>query len=237
MLLDVLLSTADLLNYIKPEYVIKTFGVAVVIAFVFAETGLFFGFFLPGDSLLFTVGLFASLVNPDTGETFITTNIVLLIIYVFVAAVAGNFVGYYFGKYTGSSLYKRKDNFLWKRKYLDMTENFYKRNGAMAVIGGRFLPIIRTFVPILAGIIKLEYKKFVIYNLAGAFLWSTSFILLGYFLGQLVPGIGKQLEYIIVGLIAITLIPVVLTYFKEQKRAKKEEALKAAAQQREEVSA
>jgi membrane-associated protein len=205
----------DLLQWMKPEHIISVGGAwapYIVMAVIFAETGLLIGFFFPGDSLLFTVGLLIG-----TGK--IDFNIVVLLVGVFLAAVIGNTVGYLFGKNVGPRLFKKEDSWLFKKKYLDMTQSFYERHGRMAIIAGRFLPIIRTFVPVLAGAIKLDFKKFTFYNLIGGLAWTASFILLGYFLGGLFPDtITKNLDYIVIGLIVITIIPVIRTYLRERKR-------------------
>jgi membrane-associated protein len=202
----------NLKDLIRPEHLLNTGGPIVLLLVIFAETGLFFGFFFPGDSLLFTAGLLC-------GTNDFKFNIVLLVVSVFGAAVLGNTVGYWFGYRVGPRLFKRDDSLIFKKKYLDMTQSFYDRYGKVAVIAGRFLPIIRTFVPILAGAIKLDFKKFMLYNIIGAAAWVSSFILLGYFLGAYVKGVKDNLDYIVIGLVIITIIPVIRTYFKEKRRA------------------
>ena len=138
---------------------------------------------------------------------------------VFIAAIIGNTVGYFVGKTLGPRLFKKEDSLLFKKKYLDMTKSFYERYGRLAIIAGRFLPIIRTFVPVLAGAIKLDFMRFTLYNIAGGLAWTASFILLGYFLGASFPGpITKNLDYIVILLIVITIIPVIRTYRRERKR-------------------
>ncbi len=198
-------------QYVNPEYIIETGGFAILLLIVFAETGLFFGFFFPGDSLLFTAGLLASM-------GILPTHIVLLLIGLTSAGIAGNFAGYWFGSSMGAKLFNKKDSLIFKKKYLMMTQGFYDRYGKMALIAGRFLPIIRTFAPIMAGVIKMDFKKFVIYNVAGSFLWVFSFTLAGYFLGMAFPNIKDYLEYIVLGLIIVTIIPVIRTYLRERKK-------------------
>jgi membrane-associated protein len=206
-----------LLQWLKPEHIIQVGGEwapYIVMAVIFAETGLLVGFFFPGDSLLFTAGLLVG-----TGD--IKFNIVLLLVGVLAAAILGNTTGYLFGKSVGPRLFKKEDSLLFKKKYLDMTQNFYERHGKLAIIAGRFLPIIRTFVPVLAGAIKLDFGKFTTYNIIGGLAWTASFILLGYFLGARFPGpIKENLDYIVIGLIIITIIPVIRTYIKEKRRSK-----------------
>lgn len=214
-------SITELFNEFKelidPAKVIAKYGLIVILAFVFAETGLFFGFFLPGDSLLLTAGVLANQTNPDTGNPILDVNIYLLIVLVITAAILGNTVGYYFGRYTGPKLFKKEDSRIFKKKYLDSTKDFYDRNGALALIMGRFLPIFRTFVPILAGTIQMSASKFFVYNVIGAVVWVTSFIVAGYALSEVV---GDNLKYVIIALIIVTLLPALKTFLKERKRAK-----------------
>jgi len=200
----------SLQHFIDPEKLLKEGGFYVVLFVIFAETGLFFGFFLPGDYLLFLAGMFVA-----TGR--LDVNIYVLILGLIVAAVAGNFTGYWFGRKTGPVLYKRKDSFFFKKKYLLAAERYYRKQGAFALIMGRFVPIVRTFAPIFAGVVKLEVKKFALYNISGAILWIASLTLLGYFLGRsFAEQIEEYLVYIIIGFIAITTIPLVITFVKKR---------------------
>ncbi len=200
----------SLQHFIDPEKLLKEGGFYVVLFVIFAETGLFFGFFLPGDYLLFLAGMFVA-----TGR--LDVNIYVLILGLIVAAVAGNFTGYWFGRKTGPVLYKRKDSFFFKKRYLLAAEKYYRKQGAFALIMGRFVPIVRTFAPIFAGVVKLEVKKFALYNISGAILWIASLTLLGYFLGRsFAEQIEEYLVYIIIGFIAITTIPLVITFVKKK---------------------
>lgn len=197
-------------HFIDPEKLLKEGGFYVVMFVIFAETGLFFGFFLPGDYLLFLAGMFVA-----TGK--LDVNIYLLILGLIVSAISGNFVGYWFGKKTGPVLYQRKDTFFFKKRYLKAAELYYNKQGAFALIMGRFVPIVRTFAPIFAGVVKLDFRKFTLYNLCGAFLWITSLTLLGYFLGRkFEKEINAYLYYIIAGFIIITTIPVLITFLKKK---------------------
>jgi len=197
-------------QFIDPEKLLKEGGFYVVMFVIFAETGLFFGFFLPGDYLLFLAGMFVA-----TGK--LDVNIYVLILGLMFAAISGNFTGYWFGKKTGPVLYHRKDTFFFKKKYLKAAELYYNKQGAFALIMGRFVPIVRTFAPIIAGVVKLEFKKFALYNICGAFLWITSLTLLGYFLGRrFEKEINDYLLYIIIGFITITTIPVIYTFLKKR---------------------
>ncbi|SFG59325.1 DedA family protein [Pedobacter insulae] len=200
----------SLQHFIDPEKLLREGGFYVVVFVIFAETGLFFGFFLPGDYLLFLAGMFVA-----TGK--LDVNIYVLIIGLFIAAVAGNFTGYWFGRKTGPVLYNRKETFFFKKKYLIAAEKYYRKQGAFALIMGRFVPIVRTFAPIFAGVVKLDIKKFALYNVLGAILWIASLTLLGYFLGRrFAQQIEEYLVYIIIGFIVITTIPLIITFVKKR---------------------
>lgn len=194
----------------NPESIIKYGGLALLTFVVFAETGLFIGFFLPGDSLLFTAGLLC-------GIGILESSIQTVIFSICVAAILGNMTGYWFGFKVGPSLFKKKDSILFKKKYVEMTDTFYQRHGGKALILGRFLPIIRTFAPILAGVIKMNFRIFMFYNIIGSLLWGISLTLIGYFLGIKFPWIKDYLGYIVIFLIIITAIPVINTIRKERK--------------------
>lgn len=203
-------------HFIDPEKLLKEGGFYVLIFVIFAETGLFFGFFLPGDYLLFLAGMFVA-----TGK--LDVNIYVLIFGLIVSAVSGNFTGYWFGKKTGPVLYDRKDTFFFKKRYLKAAEAYYHKQGAFALIMGRFVPIVRTFAPIIAGVVKLDFKKFALYNICGAFLWITSLTLLGYFLGKkFEKEINAYLLYIIVGFMVITTIPLLYTFLKKRVHTNEE---------------
>lgn len=199
-------------NCTDPEVIIKG-GLIVILLIIFAENGLFFGFFLPGDTLLFTTGLLAS-----TGK--FDVKIEILLSTISVAAYLGSFFGYYFGLKTGSTLFMKSDSLFFKKKYMFAAEAFFVRYGAIALIMARFLPIIRTFAPIFAGIIRYPFGKFVLYNLIGGTLWVVTLVYGGYLLGRIFPSSKDYLEQIIIGIVIITWIPVVVTYIKERKRAK-----------------
>lgn len=197
-------------HFIDPEKLLKEGGFYVVLFVIFAETGLFFGFFLPGDYLLFLAGMFVA-----TGR--LDVNITVLVLGLCAAAILGNFTGYWFGRKTGPVLYNRNDTFFFKKRYLVAAERYYRKQGAFALIMGRFVPIVRTFAPIFAGVVKLDVKKFALYNIVGAILWIASLTLLGYFLGRkFATQIEEYLVYIIIGFIVITTIPLIITFVKKQ---------------------
>ncbi len=199
---------------LNPQSIIHYGGLTLLLFVIFAETGLFFGFFLPGDSLLFVAGLMC-------GTPIFDVNIYTLLFSVTAAGILGNFVGYFFGKQTGPVLFKRDDSFFFKKKHVNLAKDFYDRYGGAAIVLGRFIPIIRTFVPIMAGVVSLDFKKFVLYNILGCIAWVFSMVLAGYFLGRAFPSLQNRLEYIVIVIILISMIPVVLTYFKERNRRNK----------------
>lgn len=193
---------------IDPEQLLREGGFYLLLFVVFAETGLFFGFFLPGDYLLFLAGMFVATNKLDV-------TIYSLLAGLIIAAILGNFVGYWFGLKTGPMLYHRPDTFFFKKKYLKAAEVYYRKQGAFALIMGRFIPIVRTFAPIFAGVVMLDFKKFAFLNVAGAVLWVTSLSLLGFFLGRkFEKEIDDYLLYIIVGFILVTTVPLVWTYLR-----------------------
>lgn len=209
----------SLQHFIDPEKLLREGGFYVVMFVIFAETGLFFGFFLPGDYLLFLAGMFVA-----TGK--LDVNIYVLIIGLCVSAISGNFVGYWFGRKTGPMLYHRKESFFFKRRYLKAAEVYYNKQGAFALIMGRFVPIVRTFAPIFAGVVGLDFKKFALYNVTGALIWIASLTLLGYFLGiRFEKEINDYLLYIIIGFIVITTIPLIITFVKKKVVSDEKEEL------------
>lgn len=202
-------------NLLNPEFYIRLGGFWMILFIVFAETGLFLGFFLPGDSLLFVSGIFAL---PIIEETFGSTgseflDVTVLATAVAAAAIIGNAVGYWFGRKTGPALYERPDSFFFKKKYLYKAHDFFEEHGAFAVIGARFLPIVRTFVPIVAGIVDMDRKKFMFDNVVGAFAWSFSLIFAGHYLDSLFRyqfniDLKTHLEMIVLVIVLVTTLPI-----------------------------
>ena len=209
------INTLVFLDSFNPESIIQYGGLGLLLLIIFAETGVFFGFFLPGDSLLFVAGLL-------TETEYLDTPVALLIVLLIVAAVSGSTVGYLTGRWAGNYLKHRKDTWYFKKKYLDITQAFYQKHGMMAFILGRFLPIVRTFVTILAGMVKIDMVKFLIFNFLGATIWIVTMVLAGHFLGRLFPGIMTYLELIVIGMILVSAIPVIVTYLKNKKLLAKE---------------
>lgn len=208
----------DLLN---PEFYIENGGFWMIIFIVFAETGLFVGFFLPGDALLFVTGIFSNeIVNTVLfSESNQWIDLGILWVMISAAGILGNFVGYWFGKKGGPFLYERKDTFFFKKKYLIQAHDFYEKNGGWTIVLARFIPFIRTFAPIVAGIVKMDYKKFAFYNIMGCILWVASMLLAGHFLQQLVKtrfgyDLTEHLEGIILVIVAVTTFPVIYKMIK-----------------------
>jgi len=221
------MNSFDWKNLIDPLFYIHfdvngiKLGIYIVLFIVFAETGLFAGFFLPGDSLLFLAGIY----NRELIENvlFIDSafiNVMILSTSVAIAGVLGNIVGYWFGSKSGYYLYNKKDTFWFKKKYLVQSKDFFERHGGRAIIFARFLPIFRTFAPIVAGIVTMDKKKFMFYNVVSSFLWSFTLIFAGHYLyGFLLDNyqidLKNHIELIIIGLVVLTLSPVLLKLAKK----------------------
>ena len=198
----------DLIDFIK---VVSIIGVAAVI---FAESGLLIGFFLPGDSLLFTTGFLI-----QTG--LLPVNIHIAVLIIFLAAVAGDSVGYSFGRRLGPRLFKRQDARLFKQEYIQQAQTFYEKHGGKTIIIARFIPIVRTFAPIVAGAGKMEYKRFISFNVIGGFLWAVGVTYMGYFLGKLFENAGIEIDHVILPIAAviilISVLPPAIHIFKDKK--------------------
>ncbi|MBL7888881.1 MAG: VTT domain-containing protein [Bacteroidia bacterium] len=194
-----------------PQSIIQYGGLALLLFVVFAETGLFIGFFLPGDSLIFISGLIC-VSKPEL----LGVDLLTLIGSLSAAAIIGNMAGYWFGYKVGPPLFKRDDSLIFKKRYLETTKAFYDKNGGKTLIIGRFLPIIRTFAPILAGVIKLDFKQFMIFNVVGALAWIGLLASVGYYLGSY-QWVQENVGYIVIGLVIITAIPIITTYFKSKR--------------------
>ncbi len=202
-------SLSDLL---KPEELIRWGGYIGLTLIIFAETGLLVGFFLPGDSLLVTAGLLASQGRGDL-------NIALLGVLLTVAAIVGNSVGYGVGHAAGPRLFTRESSLLFNRKHLIRAHDFYERHGGKTMVLARFMPIVRTFVPVVAGMAKMDFRAFTIYNVAGGVLWIWSMLLVGYGLGLYVPGVAKHVELMIITVIFLSILPGIISWWRERKKA------------------
>lgn len=189
--------------------IIKTAGYFGLFGIVFAESGLLVGFFLPGDSLLFTAGFLAS-----QG----ILNIWLLILLLFIAAVLGDSTGYALGKKVGPKIFTKKDSLFFHKDHLKRAEQFFQQHGGKAIILARFLPVVRTFAPIVAGVGKMNYRTFLAYNIVGAALWTIGLSLMGYYLGKTIPNVDRYLLPIIVGIIVLSLLPTLFHLLKDKSQ-------------------
>lgn len=197
------------------DWITQHGGLYLVALIVFAETGLFVGFFLPGDSLLFVTGLIiAQSASPFDSAAL---NLPYWIVLITLAGIIGNLVGYWFGKKTGPILFERKDTWLFKRKHLIQAKEFYEKKGGSAIILARFIPIVRTFAPIVAGVVHMERKKFLLYNIIGSFAWVSSMTITGYCLGEN-EWVKSNLEKIVIGLILVTTLPVLYKMIFAKKK-------------------
>ena len=195
-------------NVYNVPVLIRTVGPYGLMAVVFAETGLLVGFFLPGDSLLITAGLFAARGDLD---------IRMLVPSLIFAAVVGNATGYAIGKRTGKALYNRPDSFLFRREHLRMTHEYYEKHGGKTIILAQFIPILRTFAPVVAGVAEMGYTRFASYNVVGAICWVASMTMAGYALGNLVPNIEQRIHYVVAVVIAISLIPPGIAWLRRKR--------------------
>jgi membrane-associated protein len=195
-----------------PESIIKYGGLTLLLFVIFAETGLLIGFFLPGDSLVLIAGIMCA-----SRPELLNITIVVLELSLIIAAVLGNVAGYWFGSKVGQKLMQRKDSVIFKKSYIEITQRFYEKNGGKTLIIGRFLPIIRTFAPILAGIIKIDKFLFMTYNIIGAALWIGVLSTTGYYFGR-EPWVQQNIGYIVIGLIVITMLPLFLLRLRKIER-------------------
>lgn len=216
ILLDTLLSTAfHWSQLLQPQFYIEHGGLWLILFVVFAETGLFAGFFLPGDSLLFVAGIYShNLANEffSSGNEYV--DLIFLVILISLAGIAGNSVGYWFGRKVGPAMYGWKENILFKRKYLVQAHDFYEKHGGGAIVIARFIPIIRTFAPIVAGIVKMDKNKFAIFNVIGCVSWVFSMLFGGHFLQKWILAeynfdLRDHLEIIVLGIVFVTTAPII----------------------------
>lgn len=229
-MLQVLLSDFHWSQLLQPQFYIEHGGLWLILLVVFAETGLFAGFFLPGDSLLFVAGIYSTnLANEflPTGNEYL--DLLVLMLLISAAGIAGNTVGYWFGRKVGPAMYTWKENILFKRKYLEQAHDFYEKHGGGAIIVARFIPIIRTFAPIIAGIVQMERKKFMFFNIVGCFAWVFSMLFAGHFLQKWILSqfgfdLKDRLEFIVLGIVLLTTAPVFIKLFSGRKKKDQNEA-------------
>ncbi|PNG98338.1 DedA family protein [Streptomyces malaysiensis] len=203
-------------QWLDPDYLIETFGLLGVLAIVFAESGLLIGFFLPGDSLLFTTGL---LVTTDV----IKQELWLVCVAVAIAAIVGDQVGYLFGRKVGPALFRRPDSKLFKQDNVEKAHEFFEKHGPKSLILARFVPIVRTFTPIIAGVSRMNYRSFIIFNVIGGVLWGTGVTLLGAALGK-VDFVHQHIELMLIAIVLLSIVPIVIEFLRARGKAKKEAA-------------
>ena len=203
----------ELLHFLRdPRALVQAAGYVGLTAIIFTETGLLIGFFLPGDSLLVTAGLLAS--QPEFG-----LNVYVMGVLLSIAAIVGDTVGYHIGKATGPRIFTREDSLFFNKRHLVRAHEFYERHGGKTIVLARFMPIIRTFAPVVAGVADMRYRDFISYNVFGGILWVWSMLFTGYFLGRLVPGIDRHIEKIIILVIFLSILPGIIAWLRERKRA------------------
>ena len=222
---------------LQPQWYIENGGLWLLLFVVFAETGLFVGFFLPGDSLLFVAGIFAHKMEngePGLAHQFLKligmgnvqnefVDLFVLVGLISIVGILGNAVGYWTGRKVGPAMYNWKDRFLFKKKYLHQAQEFYEKHGGLAIIGARFLPFIRTFAPIVAGIVKMDRKKFHFFNIVGCISWVFTMIFAGYFLQKWILNqfgfdLKDRLELIVLGIVLVTTAPVIIKMVSSKKK-------------------
>lgn len=214
-------------DLVTPMFYIVNGGLWLILFIIFAETGLFAGFFLPGDSLLFVAGIYNAELVESVFPIIHNEYLQLLVLWLFISAagILGNSIGYWFGRKVGPAMYSWKDNFIFKQKYLHEAHDFYEKHGGGAIIFARFLPIVRTFAPIVAGIVAMDKKKFTFFNIVGSFAWVLSMLVAGHFLQKWVLSqfgfnLKERLEVIVVGIVLITTAPVLIKLFFSKKKKK-----------------
>jgi membrane-associated protein len=197
------------------QALVRIGGLVLIAAVVFAETGLLVGFFLPGDSLLVTAGLYCTSANPSEAPLL---NIVTLNLLVIVAAVVGDTVGYWIGAKAGPRIFTREQSLFFSRKHLLRTKEFYERHGGKTIVIARFMPFVRTFAPVVAGVGKMSYRRFISFNVFGGIGWVLSMTLLGFTLGKVYPPITKQIDKVIIVIIFVSLLPGMISYLTNRKK-------------------
>lgn len=215
-------------DFLNPEFYIQHGGLWLFLFIIFAETGLFAGFFLPGDSLLFVAGIYC---NELAAELYSFDNdflnLMLVSVLVVFSGILGNTVGYWFGAASGPYLFRKDDSFFFKKKHLHAAKEFYDKHGGGAIVFARFLPIIRTFAPIVAGIVHMEKRRFAFYNILGCILWAIVMLFAGHYLYQFFLkefgfDLKERLELIVIGIIVVTTAPVIIKLFKgDSKKSSK----------------
>jgi membrane-associated protein len=203
----------ELFHFLRdPRALVQAAGYVGLTAIIFTETGLLIGFFLPGDSLLVTAGLLAA--QPQFG-----LNVYVMGVILSIAAIVGDTVGYHIGKVSGPRIFTREDSLFFHRKHLLRAQDFYERHGGKTIIIARFMPIVRTFAPVVAGVGNMTYRSFIAYNVIGGVFWVWSMLFTGYFLGRYIPGIDQHIEKVIILVVFLSILPGIIAWVREKRRA------------------
>ncbi|HLQ99267.1 MAG TPA: VTT domain-containing protein [Sphingobacterium sp.] len=212
--MDVLFDSFEL--FMDPDWIMKHGGLYLVLLIIFIETGVIFGFFLPGDPILFISGMIIAGANdalhPFQNEVW---NLFFWMLLFIIAAISGNFLGYWFGKKFSHTIHTRKESWFFKRKYIESAHQFYQKKGGVAIVLARFLPVVRTFAPIVGGMVKMNYRVFVFYNILGAAIWVISIMSLGFILGEN-PWVRSNLEWVVLSIVLIVTLPVFTKMIKKK---------------------
>ena len=201
-------------TWLDPDHLIRTFGMLGIMVIVFAESGLLVGFFLPGDSLLFTAGLLVA-------TTGLLPPLWVVIPAIVVAAIVGDQVGYAIGSKAGPRIFHRPDSRFFRQEYVDKAYSYFERYGGRTIILARFVPIVRTFTPVIAGVSKMSYRTFVAYNVVGGVLWGVSVTLIGYYLGQ-IDFVAEHVELILIGIVALSVLPIAAELLRARSRSREQ---------------
>ncbi|MFD4118206.1 DedA family protein [Streptomyces niveus] len=201
-------------QWLNPDHLISTFGLIGILVIVFAESGLLIGFFLPGDSLLFTTGLLVA------GHKYLTQPLWLVCLLIVLAAVLGDQTGYLIGRKAGPALFRRPDSRLFKQENAEKANAFFEKYGPRSIVLARFVPIVRTFTPVIAGVSAMHYRTFVTFNVIGGTLWGAGVTVLGYFLGQ-IDFVKANIELILIAIVVVSLLPIVFEYVRARRRTRR----------------
>ncbi|MFI2288562.1 DedA family protein [Streptomyces niveus] len=201
-------------QWLNPDHLISTFGLIGILVIVFAESGLLIGFFLPGDSLLFTTGLLVA------GHKYLTQPLWLVCLLIVLAAVLGDQTGYLIGRKAGPALFRRPDSRLFKQENVEKAHAFFEKYGPRSIVLARFVPIVRTFTPVIAGVGAMHYRTFVTFNVIGGTLWGVGVTVLGYFLGQ-IDFVKANIELILIAIVVVSLLPIVFEYVRARRRTRR----------------
>ncbi|MFB8353007.1 DedA family protein [Streptomyces niveus] len=201
-------------QWLNPDHLISTFGLIGILVIVFAESGLLIGFFLPGDSLLFTTGLLVA------GHKYLTQPLWLVCLLIVLAAVLGDQTGYLIGRKAGPALFRRPDSRLFKQENAEKANAFFEKYGPRSIVLARFVPIVRTFTPVIAGVSAMHYRTFVTFNVIGGTLWGAGVTVLGYFLGQ-IDFVKTNIELILIAIVVVSLLPIVFEYVRARRRTRR----------------